>query len=733
MYESWFRLSKRPFNAPPQTADYFADQGIETAREALLRCIQRNAGPGVVIGEHGSGKSLLSLLLVRQCRSVRKVAHVSAPGIRNRKELLQTILFEFGLPYHLEDEGQLRLSLIDFLTSGDSNQDGTVLLVDDAQELAPELIDQLASLSDLVRDGRWCVTLVLFGLQSLEDQLTRPALASLNQRIAARYYLRSWNRDTTHRYITTQLQQAGVEGNGIFQPEALDAIYEASAGVPRLINQICDHAMILAAVGEKQWITAATIREAWSDLQSLPHDVSTSPMAGHETGDDSVVEFGTLEDSDFTKSVSVQSEPLEFGVAASEQSENDRASDQNTSPLDVACHENCDGHDRQSCASGGQSADDSSMLGTDRTFHAASDHSFQRQPPCGIQPPVERNDIEVGRFEDEAAEVGHVLDVEIGGEADYVIDPELERRLADLQTPSQDEATLNWHATLPAAGPEMGVAPDELLDSIQRQLLSAEEQDGVSQTRSPGHEQPNDVLTNPFLESFDEEEVVISRSAGLDADFVTRQPSVTTDQGGCLTDMLKLLESHWDETNEYAYGTRSEFDDNVVASPEIAAAVAAAVAARDQKALSAQTPDVITERPCDDDLTPEVIDTATKTARSGAIPATDLYDNFDVTASYPTGDRRGEPAYDSTTEPIPDVIIAGPQGPMFICDDGSGNAGVSPDAPHGIPQAANDRRLDPPRDMDNQEDSSSLPPETAKDEPHKRRRFGSLFSGLRDR
>ena len=101
---------------------------------------------------------------------------ISAPSVRSRKEFIQTILFELGLPYVAADEGELRLSLLDHLTSARPSHEGTLLIIDDAHDLSIELLEQVASLSGLVRDGRWCIDLVMLGTNSVwkKSWLTRP-------------------------------------------------------------------------------------------------------------------------------------------------------------------------------------------------------------------------------------------------------------------------------------------------------------------------------------------------------------------------------------------------------------------------------------------------------------------------------------------------------------------------------------------------------------------------------
>lgn len=315
MYETWFSLTKRPFQAAPQAVSYFPNDAFESACEGLWRCIQRNAGPGVVIGEHGTGKSLMTLLMANQFQANWSVVQISAPSIQSRKELIQTILFELGLPYVSSDEGELRLSLLDYLTSAHQRHEGTLLIIDDAHDLSVEMLEQVASLSGLVREGRWCFDVILLGTTELDEKLVDPALTSLNQRIAARYYLRCWPAHVTANYIRHQLGQAGGDTNALFEAAALQQVHDLTRGVPRLVNQLCDHTLILAAAGEIRQIAAEMVREAWSDLQKLPKQDSAQVISSPATQDDPIVEFGSLEDESTTPD---EAYPPQVGFTESE-------------------------------------------------------------------------------------------------------------------------------------------------------------------------------------------------------------------------------------------------------------------------------------------------------------------------------------------------------------------------------------------------------------------------------
>lgn len=297
MYESFFDLSSRPFPAAPVVQHYFPAAAIEQARQTLIRIVDRAEGPGLIIGQPGLGKTLLLRMLSHHFQNVFHCLHLASAAIESRKDLLQNVLFELDLPYRNMEEGELRLSLLDFLRPSESCPHGVLLLVDEAHTLPLQLLDEIRMITNLVRDGQPRVRLVLAGDTQLDDVFADPRLDSFNQRIAARCYLEPLNQEQTIRYVQAQIATIGGNSSQIFTPDALVAIYRASGGIPRLINQVCDHSMVMASLGGYHQLDAAGIEEAWADLQQLPGPWNTAAPQSNE-GAESIVEFGSLDDDD---------------------------------------------------------------------------------------------------------------------------------------------------------------------------------------------------------------------------------------------------------------------------------------------------------------------------------------------------------------------------------------------------------------------------------------------------
>lgn len=155
---------------------YFPAGTIENARTTLARCIQRGEGAGLVIGPSGTGKTLLCLTLAEQFRHSFEVAMLASGRLSTRRALFQAILYELGRPYRYMDEGELRLAVVDYLTSSDDASRGMLLLVDEAHTLPLRLLEEIRLLSNVSRNGQSLVRLVLLGSAVLEERFASPKL-----------------------------------------------------------------------------------------------------------------------------------------------------------------------------------------------------------------------------------------------------------------------------------------------------------------------------------------------------------------------------------------------------------------------------------------------------------------------------------------------------------------------------------------------------------------------------
>lgn len=216
-------------------------------------------------------------------------------------------------------------------------------MIDEAHALPLRLLEEVRMITNLVRDGQPRVRLVMAGGSKLEEKFASPKLASFNQRIAARCYLEAFGRDDTVDYVLARISAAGGNADAIFDEGALRAIYQATDGIPRLINQVCDHALVMAFAGGRSQIDAAGVEEAWADLQQLPGPWQDTGAPGNS---ETTIEFGELDDEpaavdevdgESVETLAVCAESV-FGFVPTEVSENERDAAVQTQSI-VADHE----------------------------------------------------------------------------------------------------------------------------------------------------------------------------------------------------------------------------------------------------------------------------------------------------------------------------------------------------------------------------------------------------------
>lgn len=313
MYETFVGLNKRPFAAVPLVEGYFPGTVCEDARQSLVRCIERGEGIGVVVGPVGTGKTLLCMKLAEELKDSFRAVVLSSGRLSTRRSLFQAILYELDQPYRSMDEGELRLALTDYLTLAKDQSRGLALVIDEAHTLPLKLLDEIRMLTDLARGGQALVRVILSGSCALEERLANPKLDSFNSRIATRCYLEAFNRSETTEYVRAKIAMCGGDGEEVFSDDACQSVYQATEGVPRLINQLCDHALLVAFSAGRLRLEASQIEEAWADLQQLP-----TPWNGDNQGDKpGVIEFGRLDDMpemEEAESIKMPTPPLKLNT-----------------------------------------------------------------------------------------------------------------------------------------------------------------------------------------------------------------------------------------------------------------------------------------------------------------------------------------------------------------------------------------------------------------------------------
>jgi len=263
MYEAFYGLTEKPFSIQPDPDYLFWGRAHSMAFAMLEYGIMNRAGFTVITGEIGCGKTTLIRHLLNKLDDSVTVGLVSNTQ-ENRGELLQWVLMAFGQPFedksHVTLYDQLHRFLIDEYGKGHR----TILIVDEAQNLGPKSLEELRMLSNINADKDQLLQLVLVGQPQLKDLLQRPELIQFAQRIASDFHLRTLSRDEVANYIHHRIKVAGGR-KPIFTGEACDRVCEASRGIPRLINIICDTALVYGFSGGDTEISAKIVDDVIRD------------------------------------------------------------------------------------------------------------------------------------------------------------------------------------------------------------------------------------------------------------------------------------------------------------------------------------------------------------------------------------------------------------------------------------------------------------------------------------
>jgi len=261
--------SSRPFLAAPRVDFYHPAKGIDAALHGLDRLVRRSEGIGLVVGPPGTGKSLLLAKVADSVREDFDVALLSGARICTRRALWQSILAEIGEPYRGIDEAELRISIVERIRGLAATGSGLVVLVDEGHTLPTRLLEELRQLTNIPTPMP-AVHIVLGGTSELEEILGSPKMESFTQRIGARYYLEPLDHAEAVAYVRTQMKAAGLDWDAAFEPGVDDAVFSVTDGVPRLLNQLCDHSLVMVAEDCRAWVTPADIAAAWAEIQRLP-------------------------------------------------------------------------------------------------------------------------------------------------------------------------------------------------------------------------------------------------------------------------------------------------------------------------------------------------------------------------------------------------------------------------------------------------------------------------------
>lgn len=268
LYTRYFKLKERPFSLTPDPAFLYWSDQHKRAYAVLEYAFMSQAPITLITGEVGSGKTTLVQALLGRIGDDVVVGLVSnAQG--GRGELLQWILHALSIPIDATASYvTLFQTLQDFLIEQYAEGRRVVLIIDEAQNLSPEGLEELRMLTNINSNQDELLQLVLVGQPELLEMVRSPNLRQLAQRVMGSFHLRPMDKPTVAAYIRHRLVKAGGSGEE-FTPEACDMVYGISGGVPRLVNQMCDFAMLYAWAAQKPVVDPTILKEVLNDGASF--------------------------------------------------------------------------------------------------------------------------------------------------------------------------------------------------------------------------------------------------------------------------------------------------------------------------------------------------------------------------------------------------------------------------------------------------------------------------------
>ena len=266
MYKEFYGLRANPFNVNPDPRYLFLTRHTEEALACLTYGIQSRKGFVLLTGEVGTGKTTLINKLLEWLR-LQQVATAFIFNSRlNVPQFLDYMMADFGIPCDSEAKSQILLRLYNWLLDRYRAGETAVLIVDEAQNLSDEVLEEIRMLTNLETFTEKLLQIVLVGQPELEQKLKQPQLRQLRQRLTLRAKTHALTLEETKAYVQQRLRIAGSNGQQIFEPEALSAIHRYAAGNPRVINLLCEHCLVSSFVDQQKVIGPAVVDSVARDF-----------------------------------------------------------------------------------------------------------------------------------------------------------------------------------------------------------------------------------------------------------------------------------------------------------------------------------------------------------------------------------------------------------------------------------------------------------------------------------
>ena len=269
VYNRYYGFRENPFNQTPDSAFFFPSTKHQSALDALVYAVKHRKGFVVVTGEVGSGKTTIGRKLLKLLGPSVKTAVITHTSL-TPKGVLTLILDDLGADYRESSKASLLLQLNEYLILQAHQDQNVVLLIDEAQNLNWDCLEEVRMLSNLETEKEKLLQIILIGQPELRKKLESARLEQLQQRVAVSYHLQPLDEEETKQYVLYRLNLARANGrdmNHLFDASTFELIYQYSRGLPRLINRLCDHALLTGFVENASVISSLIIVEAMEELR----------------------------------------------------------------------------------------------------------------------------------------------------------------------------------------------------------------------------------------------------------------------------------------------------------------------------------------------------------------------------------------------------------------------------------------------------------------------------------
>jgi len=278
MYFEYFEFKEPPFNLTPNSKFFFESDKHKEALDSLFYAINQRKGFIVITGEIGSGKTTVSRALINKLDKKTEVALITNTHL-NSKDLLMTLLEDLEIEFQPGfTKAKLLSCLNDYLLAQAHRGHNVVLIIDEAQNLKPAVLEEVRMLSNLETETEKLIQIVLIGQPELKQKLGLSRLEQLRQRVAIYFHLSPLDFEEMQEYILYRLKIASQSNREYFSKEALQLVYQFSNGVPRLINQICDSALLTGYVESFQAIDERIMQEV---IGESPMNILSNAVMGN--------------------------------------------------------------------------------------------------------------------------------------------------------------------------------------------------------------------------------------------------------------------------------------------------------------------------------------------------------------------------------------------------------------------------------------------------------------------